>query len=171
MNKDILLGFLHFILIAAFQIFILNGLQLFGYFNPMLYIWFILMLPTNTPKWAVLILSFAMGFVVDIFAGQMGFHAAVATFIGFIRPIFIKIFFTGKDTETNLRPSIAEMGILTFLPYIAILVFVHHFLYFTLEIFSFSEFFMTLLRIVCSTISTVLLILLCDYLFFKTKKS
>ncbi|HBN06617.1 MAG TPA: rod shape-determining protein MreD [Bacteroidales bacterium] len=170
MNKDIILGFLHFILIAAFQIFVLNGLNIFGYFNPMIYIWFILMLPTNTPKWLGLILSFLMGFTVDIFSGQVGFHAAALTFIGLIRPLFISIFFSGKDIQTNLRPSIAEMSLMTFLPYIVSLVFLHHFVYFTIEIFNFSEFFLTLLRIVCSTIITTLLILICDFFFIPKRK-
>lgn len=170
MNRDILLGFLHFIVIAALQIFIINGVNILGYFNPMIYVWFILMLPTNTPKWLVLILSFLMGLIVDIFAGNIGFHVTVLTFIGFIRPLFINIFFSGKDTQTNLRPSISEMGLSTFLPYLAILVFIHHFFYFTLEIFSLSEFFRTLLRIVCSSISTILIIIFCDFIFFKQKK-
>ncbi|MCK9164202.1 MAG: rod shape-determining protein MreD [Bacteroidales bacterium] len=170
MNKDILLGFLHFILIAAFQVFVLNGMHFVGYINPLIYVWFILMLPTNTPKWAVLMLSFSMGFVVDMFSGYIGLHCAVLTFIGFIRPIFINVFFSGKEIESNLRPSIAEMGLSNFLPYLAILVFIHHFFYFTFEIFSFVEIFRTLLRIVLSSISTILIILLFDFIFFKQKK-
>ncbi len=170
MNKDIILGFIHFILIAAFQIFVLNGLNILGYFNPMIYVWFILMLPTNTPKWLELILGFLMGFTIDIFAGQVGFHAAALTFIALIRPLFIKIFFSGKEIETNLRPSIAEMSFLGFLPFVLSLVFIHHFIYFTIEIFNFSEFFHTLLRIICSTIITTLLILICDFLFINKRK-
>ncbi|MCK9164072.1 MAG: rod shape-determining protein MreD [Bacteroidales bacterium] len=170
MNKDILLGFLHFILIGAFQVFILNGMHFVGYINPIVYVWFILMLPTNTPKWAVLLLSFSMGIAVDIFAGYIGLHCAILTFIGFIRPLFINIFFSGKEIESNLRPSIAEMGLSNFLPYLAILVFIHHFLYFTFEIFSFAEFFKTLLRITISSVSTILIILLLDFLLFRQKK-
>ena len=170
MNKDIIVGFIHFFVIAAFQVFILDGVHLLGYINPLIYLWFILMLPTNTPKWAVLLLSFSMGFVVDIFAGYIGIHCAVLTFIGFIRPLFINIFFSGKEIESNLRPSIAEMGLSTFLPYLAFLVFIHHFLYFSFEIFSFSEFFKTLLRIFLSSITTILLILLFDFLFFRKRK-
>lgn len=170
MNRKTLLGFIHFILIAAFQIFILNGVELFGYFNPMVYIWFILMLPTNTPKWLILVLSFAMGFTIDIFAGQLGFHAAALTLIGFIRPLFIKFFFSSKDLDNSLRPSISEMGLNAFLPYVAILVFIHHFLYFTIEIFSLSEFFYTFIRVVLSSISTISIILLLDYLFIRQKR-
>lgn len=170
MNKDIIVGFIHFFVIAAFQVFILDGVHLLGYINPLIYLWFILMLPTNTPKWAVLLLSFSMGFVIDIFSGYIGFHCAVLTFIGFIRPLFINIFFSGKEIESNLRPSIAEMGLSTFLPYLAFLVFIHHFLYFSFEIFSFSEFFKTLLRIFLSSITTILLILLFDFLFFRKRK-
>lgn len=170
MNKDILLGILHFILIAAFQVFILNGMPLIGYTNPLVYVWFIIMLPTNTPKWAVLLLSFSMGFIVDIFSGYIGLHCAVLTFIGFIRPILINVFFSGKEIESNLRPSIAEMGLSNFLPYLAILVFIHHFLYFTFEIFTFHEILLTLLRIVVSSASTISIILVLDFLLFRQEK-
>lgn|SRR5574344_223778 len=170
MSRSIIFGILHFILIAAFQIFILNGLQI-GYFNPMFYIWFILLLPTNTPKILTLILSFLMGLTIDIFAGVLGFHALVATLIGLIRGIFITIFFEGKDTKTFTYPCIKEMTLLPYIAYVSILVFIHHFLYFVIEEFSFHEFFFVLLRIICSSITTIVLIVICDFLFIKPKKT
>lgn len=170
MIRNIFLEVLHFLLIISAQIFILNNIQIFGYINPMLYLWFILMLPINTPKGLVLILSFITGFTVDIFANEMGFHTAVTVFIGFIRHFFIDIYFVGKDKDSFIRPSISEMGIKSFLFYTTVLVLIHHFLYFTLEIFNFSEFLMTLLRIVLSSFATILLITICDLLFIRTNK-
>lgn len=170
MSKSIFLGIFHFIVIALIQILILNGLQLFGYINPLLYIWFILLLPISSPAWLVLLSCFTMGFAVDIFEGQMGFHAAVTVFMGFIRPLFIKVFFENKDSDLDTRVTIAEMGITRFLPFAFIFVFVHHFLYFTFEIFSLKEFFFTLLRIILSTIATTLLIVVMDLMFIKSKK-
>lgn len=170
MSKSILFGILQFVLIAAFQIFILNGLQV-GYFNPLFYIWFVLLLPTNCPKILTLVLSFAMGLTIDIFSGVIGFHAMVATFIGFIRGIFITIFFEGKDTKTFLYPCAKEMNFAPFVAYVSILVLIHHFLYFIIEEFTFREFFSVMLRILCSSLATIILIVLCDFLFIKPKKS
>lgn len=167
MSKDITKSLFHFILIALFQVFVLNQIHLFGLINPLIYIWFIILLPINTKNWVVLISSFAIGLAIDVFEGQMGFHSLVTVFMGFIRPIFISIFFNNKETDELTRPSISQMGIARFVPFIFIFIFIHHFLYFTLEIFTFSEFFMTLLRILLSSITTSILIVLLDLLFIR----
>src|SRR5574344_613954 len=88
MSRSIIWGIVQFLVLLCTQVLVLDNINLFGYVEPMLYIWFILLLPIKTPKWLVLILSFLMGFCVDIFAGQVGFHTAVSTFTGFLRPIF-----------------------------------------------------------------------------------
>lgn len=169
MNKVFFKGVLQFILIGLFQVFVLNHIQLFGYINPFIYIWFIILLPINTKNWVVLLASFVMGLSIDIFEGQIGFHAAISVFMGFIRPVFIKLFFSGRELDEYARPSISEMGISRFLPFLFSFVFIHHFLYFTFEIFSFSEFLYTLVRIILSSIITTFLILLLDLLFIRKK--
>ena len=99
MSRSIIWGIVRFLVLLCTQVLVLDNINLFGYVEPMLYIWFILLLPIKTPKWLVLILSFLMGFCVDIFAGQVGFHTAVSTFTGFLRPIFFPWQTTLKKTR------------------------------------------------------------------------
>ncbi|MDR0971680.1 MAG: hypothetical protein LBM25_04790 [Bacteroidales bacterium] len=170
MSRTILLTAFQFILIAIFQIFVLSNLNILSFCNPMIYVWFIILLPTSTPKWIVVLLSFIMGYTIDVFSGQSGINALSLTFIGVIRGGFISLFFADKDTQSNLRPSIKDMGFTNFLIFVSIIVVIHHTIYFMVEAFSFSEFFFILLRIVLSSIASIFLILFFDFLFFKTKR-
>ena len=83
MSRTIFSTLLQFVLIALVQILLLNNIKVFGYIEPMLYIWFIILLPNNFPKWLVMILGFFMGLTVDLFSAQVGFHTATATFTAF----------------------------------------------------------------------------------------
>ncbi|MCH3924603.1 MAG: rod shape-determining protein MreD [Bacteroidales bacterium] len=169
MSKNIISSIIQFIILAVVQIFILDNINLFGYINPMLYIWFIIMLPYNTPKWLVLISSFLMGISIDVFSADIGVNATCSVLIGFLRPILLSIFSGNIDKDSSIRPSISTLGFLNFLLYSLIIVFIHHSLYFIIETFSFKEFLQVLLRISLSTIVTMLFILLLDTIFYHKK--
>ena len=79
MSRTIFITILQFILISLAQILLLNNVQLFGYVQPLLYIWFLILLPNNTPKWLLMILGFSLGLTMDLFSTQLGFHTATAT--------------------------------------------------------------------------------------------
>lgn len=170
MIRNISITALQFIALLSAQILILNNVNLFGYVEPMIYIWFMLLLPYKTPKWAVLLLSFLMGFCVDIFSGQVGFHTAVSVFTGFIRPIFIGSFETNQQTSSFDIPTSSSMSFAPYLGYISILTIIHIALLITIETFRWSEILQTLLRIGLSSVATILLMIICDLIFFKPKK-
>jgi hypothetical protein len=78
---------------------------------------------------------------------------------------------TNKDDQNApIIPSISSKGPIGFLVYALVLVFIHHFLLFFLEAFSFNQFLATLTRIFFSTLFTVLLIALGQLLFYKIVK-
>ncbi|MDR1847430.1 MAG: hypothetical protein LBR17_04870 [Bacteroidales bacterium] len=165
----ILLGAVHFVLIAASQVFIFNNIHFFGYINPMIYVWFVLMLPYSTPKWAVLLLSFAMGLCIDVMSLGQGFHIVSLTLIGFIRPFLLKFYTANRETTFWQRPSLADMGFAQYTFYVTILVFIHHTLYFGLDIFRFNEIIPFILRLTASFVTTIVVILISDMLFIKRR--
>jgi rod shape-determining protein MreD len=165
----ILLGILHFVLIAASQIFLFDNVHLLGYINPMIYVWFVLMLPYKTPRWATLLLSFAMGCLIDVCTFGQGFNMVTLTLIGFLRPFILQFYTSNRDVTLWQRPSLSDMGFAAFSFYVVLLVFIHHTLFFMLDIFRITEILPFLLRLMLSIISTSLVILLCDYLFMRKK--
>lgn len=160
---------IRFIALVLLQVLILNHISLVGYVNPYLYILFVLWIPFSTEKWVLLISAFLLGFSVDIFSNTLGLNAAASVAMAFARPFVISLISTGADFEPGSRPSIRGQGIRWFLTYAIILVLIHHTVLFYLEIFRFSEFFSTLLRVVLSGIFTLSLVMLSEYLTIRKK--
>lgn len=155
---------LRFTGLVLFQVLILNHVSLGGYVNPYLYVLFILWLPFSIPYWQLLLSAFLLGFSIDIFANTPGLNAAATVAMAFARPFVIRVVSTGTDFEPGTRPSIPGQGIRWFFSYSLILILLHHFILFYLEVFRMSEFFQTLLRVLLSALLTFGLVLLSEYL-------
>ena len=79
------------ILLILFQIIILNNIQFSGYVNPYVYIMFILMLPSLTPSWLLLLTAFLTGLIIDLFSGSPGMHAGATVLAAFSRPLVLRL--------------------------------------------------------------------------------
>lgn len=159
-----------FVLLILLQVLVLNNLQIGSLFNPYLYILFILLLPFATPKWLLLLSAFLLGITLDIFCNTIGMHIITSVFIAFIRPGVINSISSNKDYEQFDAPNIRDLGLVWFLSYSTILIFVHHFLFFFLEAFSFNGFFHTFFKAILSSFLTILFVFIGQYLFYKQKK-
>lgn len=162
---------LRFIILIIFQVLILNNVQLGGFINPYLYVLFILMLPFETPGWMLLLLSFAMGLCIDMFSNTAGMHTAACTFMAFSRPYLLKMISPREGFEHGSKPTIQKFGISWVLTYAGILILLHHTVLFYIEIFRFSSFFSTLLRVILSSTFTLSLVIISQFLFNPVKKN
>ena len=136
-----------FIGLVLLQVLILNNVHIAGYATPFLYIYLILKFESETPRNALMLWAFFLGLTVDIFSDTPGALA-------FLRPTFLRLF-VPRDTLENIVPSIKSMGIVPFLKYLIVSVFIHHAILLTIEFFSFAHIGTLLLRIVASTLLTV----------------
>jgi hypothetical protein len=159
-----------FLFLVFFQVMVLNHINLGGYINPYFYIYFILLLPFITPNWLLLVSAFLMGISIDVFSNTIGINAAASVMMAFARPFVIKAISTGTEYEVGERPSLKNQDVKWFVYYCVILILIHHFVLFYLEIFRFREFFRTLLRIILSSAFTFLLVMLSEYLFYRRQK-
>lgn len=156
-----------FILLLTLQILVLNNIQLSGFINPYLYVLFILILPFETPKWMLLILAFIMGMVVDLFSHTPGMHTSATLFMAFLRPYVLEFFSPRDGYETETYPILRYYGLNWFLKYTTILVLAHHLFLFYVEVFRFSDFFLTLGRALASSVFTIILVLISQYFYRK----
>lgn len=156
-----------FIFLIFFQVLILNHINLSGFINPYFYVYFILLLPFATPKWLLLVSAFLIGISIDFLSNTMGINAAASVLMAFARPFVITAISTGTEYEVGERPSLKNQDMKWFLYYSIILILIHHFGLFYLEIFRFTEFFTTLLKVVLSSAFTLLLVMLSEYLFYR----
>lgn len=161
---------IRFIFIVLLQVVVLNHIQFNGYVNPYIYLLFILMLPVETPNWLLLVIALLTGLTIDMFGNSGGMHAAATVLMGFARPGILRLIAPrdGYESETRLSPQV--MGFNWFVTYVSMMVLIHHFAYFYLEVFTFSEFFMTFLKVLINSAITIALIILGQYLFGKQMK-
>jgi len=169
-NNLIIINSIRFFALILLQVLILNNIQLSGYINPYLYVLFILMLPIQTSGWIVLISAFLIGIAVDMFSDTLGLHATASVFIAFIRPGIINLLSPKEDFATGTYPGIKYFSLKWFFTYAVILVLIHHCILFYLEIFSFRDFFNTLLRVLVSSTATLSIIIIGQYIFYKPIK-
>lgn len=169
MNNIYFKNSIRFLFLIFFQLFILNRINFLGHINPFLYVLFIMSLPLNTPKWLLLLLGFFTGFVIDVFSDSIGLHIAATVLLAYLRPLIISILGLKQDMDLNLSPSIKIFGFRVYFFYASVLVIVHHFVLFYLEIFRFQDFFYTFYRALASSIFTLTLILIAQYLFMEKK--
>jgi rod shape-determining protein MreD len=153
-----------FILLILLQVLLFNNIQFSGYVNPYVYIMFILLLPIEIPAWLLLIISFFTGLIIDLFAGTPGMHTSATVLAGFVRPFILRIISPRDGYEPGADPSILIYGFKWFLIYTSIIVIIHHTALFYLEVFRFTDFFRTLLRVLLSSLFSITFIVLLEYI-------
>ncbi len=155
-----------FLTAVLVQVLFLNQVRFSGYINPSFYIIFVLLLPLSTPRYLLLLLGFLTGLSVDVFSDSLGIHAAATVLIAYIRPAVIRVIST-REEDRNDYPGLSQNKFNWFLSYVTILVFVHHFVLLYLEYFTFSHFFYTLLKVILSSVVTIFIIVLSQFLIFR----
>lgn len=162
----VLQNILRFFILILVQIFFLDNIQFIGYISPMIYILFIFSLPARLNKNYVLILAFIIGLTTDMFNNTMGIHAFSSVLIGFLRAAVIRAF-VSLDEGENPTPSFRTFGVNNYVKYIITLVFIHHTSLFLLESFSFVGLSSLILKILISSLISILLIFGVQSLKFK----
>lgn len=158
--------FVMFVVLLAIQVLFLNQIQFSGFINPYIYILFIMLLPLNGPRYAILLLSFFLGISVDVFSNSLGMHAAASVFIAYFRPYVIRAI-SNREDELSDYPGLAQHGLRWFVTYTAIMVLLHHFVLFYIEVFSFAHFFSTLYRVALSSVFSIFVIVLSQFILFR----
>ncbi len=156
-----IISYLHkagwFVGLILLQVLILNNIHIAGYATPFLYIYLILKFESDTSRNAVMLWAFFLALLIDVFSDTPGMNAVAAVAIAFLRPLFLRLF-APRDTD-NIVPSISTMGFSPFLKFLIISIFVHHSILLTIEFFSFVHWETLLLKVVASSLLTVICIL------------
>ncbi|WMJ71694.1 Rod shape-determining protein MreD [Cytophagaceae bacterium ABcell3] len=169
-SQNTLKYFLYFLLFAGLQVVLFLNVSLFNVAFCFVYIGFILLLPIETSKVVQMLSAFAIGLVVDIFYDTLGIHAAASVLIAYIRAHVINLLTPRGGYDTGIEISVQSLGFQWFITYAGILVFTHHFALFFLEVLSISNFGRILLKTFASSIFTVFVITLLQYLFKSPKR-
>lgn len=164
-SRTLFTDILIIVLLLALQIFVLNRINLFGKYTPVIYPVFVMFYPFFRNKYQFLALSFLLGLAIDAFLYTGGINAFATTTIAYFRTI---IFRTSTDTSTDFF-SFRTLQWSQYLLFIFSSIFLHQFLVQYIEIFKLSRFLDTFVNILATSAISFIFILLYS-LAFKIKQ-
>ena len=155
-----------FIGLVLVQALLLNNICLFGLATPFVYIYFLLVLDRDADRNALMSTAFLLGLAIDVFSNTPGVNAGASVLIAFMRPGLLRLF-SPRDEYENFEPGIYTLGIWAFVRYATIVALLHHTALFFLDTFSLANIGYLLLRILCSTLLTVMLVMSIEFVRHK----
>lgn len=168
--SDILKLLSNFFLLFLAQIFFFK-FGIFGVAFCFPYLYFLLLLPMSTGNNMLLFIGFGYGLLIDVFYDSPGLHAAACTLLAFLRPQVISMITPSGGYDEFTPISVHILGIRWIISYTFLLVTAHHLLLFFLESYSFLNFFVTITKILFSSLLTSFLFILMQYFVSSTKAS
>ena len=167
MNNS-LLNSIRFIVFLSLQVLIFNNINLFGYINPYPYILFIILYPVNSNKSVLLLGSFFLGLMLDIFCDSGGVHTTASIVLAFLRPTLFRFSF-GLSYEYQ-TVKIADKMSPERITLLLLAIVIHHFILFYLEYFRLGLLFTILSRTIVSALFTFTICILIVYLIKPNKR-
>lgn len=159
---------IQFMLLLLVQVVVCNQLNIFNFINPMIYILFLYWYPVKQNRAVLLILSFLFGLSIDWFSDTLAMHTSAMLTIAYLRPAIMRFCFgVNFEFQSFKLNNATRIQQLTFF---ALLIGIHHTVFFTLEAFSFSNTLLILKKIVSTGLATFVLGLVLISLFSTQKK-
>lgn len=168
MNSTLLYNLSRFLLLLAAQILVFNNINFLGFINPFPYILFIILYPVNGNKSSLLLSSFLLGIIMDLFSNSGGVHTAACIMLAYYRPYLFKFSFGLSYEYQTVRINDALSP--ERFSFILLSVIIHHLTLFILEVFTINSVWDILLRTIISTIFTTILCILIIYLIKPSKQ-
>ena len=168
MNSTLLYNGSRFVFLLLLQVLIFNNINLFGFINPFPYVLFIILFPVNANKNALLVASFSLGLLLDVFLNSGGVHATACVVLAFVRPYLFKLSFgLSYEYQTVRLNDVLTPERFSFLLFS---ILIHHFVLFVLEIFSVDFILRIGINTLASAALTLLLSILIIYLIKPNKQ-
>lgn len=168
MNSSYFINIIRFTLLVLVQVLVFNKLNFFGYINPMIYILFLYWYPIKENRAAFIGLGFLLGLSIDFFSDTMAIHTAATLTIAYLRPTIMRfVFGVNYEFQSFKLSNTTRVQQFTFL---ALLIVVHHLVYFSLEIFNFANFIVIIKKVLSIGLASLILCLLFGSLFSANKE-
>lgn len=164
MSKTTLQFLLLGVILVLAQVIVFNHICLFNVAVPMVFFYLIIRLPiTLSTNW-MLTIGFFLGLIVDIFSDTYGMNALACAVEAMLRRPILRLYVPREEDLTRPEPSMYSLGTATYLKYILTMTLLYCTLIFIIEAFTFFNPVQLVLRIVFSTILSMIIMLGIDSL-------
>ena len=162
--------FVHLFILLLLQLMILDNVQLHSYIYINIYILAIYILPYRLRNATILFFGFFLGLFIDLANHTMGIHSAATTLIAYMRPRLLMLTSNREQIDDiQGKQKISDFG--WFFKYVLVSTTIFNMVLVLCEAFSFNNFLITLLRILCSTLASTFFILLYYFIALKKKQN
>lgn len=145
---------LAFLVLVPAQGVVFNHLTLFGVAVPLAFLWLIVSLPVTMGTNVCTLIGFLCGLGVDIFCDTPGLNALCCTTIAFAQKPLYHLYASYDDDLGGRAPSSSSLGHVAYVKYILTAATAYCVLMFTIEAFQLFNLRLWLLRVVCSSLYT-----------------
>lgn len=158
-----------FVVLVLLQILLFSRIIVFGVALPLVYIYYLIKLPIGRNHLFVVIISFIMGAIIDLFMNTPGVNATALTIVGVLRGIILNLFYVKIELEGYI-PSIYSFTS-AFIKYVFSMVVIHQVVLFLVDSLALHDLPTTLVRIGASSVLTLIIIFTIDALSSKNTKT
>lgn len=160
---------IRFMVLIALQVALFKNIGYYNIASPFPYVLIVLLLPFNIPNFLLYVLAFTTGLTVDAFYNTLGVHSAACVALAFFRIMFFSVTLEVDVKDSSNTPGWNSMDFKWYSSYVALGVFIHHFVLYFVEVFAFHNILNTLYSIILSAVFTLLVIFLISIITFKRK--
>lgn len=161
--------FIHVLCLLIIQLTILDNIQLHSYIYINIYILAIYILPYRLKNAFILLFGFLLGLFIDLANNTMGIHAAATTLIAFIRPRLLMLT-SNREQIDDIQGKQKISNFAWFFKYVLVSTTIYNVVLILAESFTFNNFLITLIRIMCSSFVSIFFILLYYFIALKKKQ-
>ncbi len=167
-RRESLEHIINFLVYVVLQLFLINKLVLFNQAFCFFYVGFLLYLPQSLGRVYQLFIGMGIGLLVDVFFDTPGIHAAASVFLMFLRPGWLNVT-TGGSLEEGEKINLRNLGLTSFVTFSLPLIAIHHITIFTIEGYGFSSFYDVFLKILFSSMFTLMVVTIIQLLLAPAK--
>lgn len=164
MSKTTLQFILLGIILVLAQAMVFNHICLFNVAVPMVFIYLIVRLPITLALNWVLTIGFLFGLTVDIFSDTYGMNAVACTVLAMLKRPVLSLYVPREEDLTRPEPSMLSLGTGVYMKYLLSMTVIYCIMIFAIEAFTFFNPMQLVLRIVFSTLLSLILMLGIDSL-------
>lgn len=165
MNRETIIKIVTFFSYVLLQVLLFNKMVLWGKGFAFVYVGYLLTFPFELGVIPAMLIGFVTGVSVDVFSNTLGIHAAASVLLMYSRPFLLNLLTPHGGYPVGASPRPVSMGFGWFSTYAIILIFIHHLFLFFVEAGSFHLFFLTLQKVIISTLFTYSVVMILQYLF------
>ena len=162
MNKVSKLGQVaNFVLYTTLQVAVARFIVLFHTAFCFVYVAFLLLLPRRQEGLpSLLLVSFAVGLLVDMFYNSMGIHAFASVLMVYSKSLLLQLMLPTSGYKAAIRPTLGNLGWKRFSLFALPLIGMHHAALFLLDAGNTMLFFVAMRKVVSSTLLTYVAVLI-----------